>query len=621
MKRILYLVLALCMVLGLAACQGGDAPDTSENPGKDVETTPSSEPKTTVKAEDAIVSVKSIGFVDADGTKLKAIAVEYNVELDASSIALESFEIEDFTTTSGMLQSGAALGTEKGIATKAYLNNEPKTAETGKDTGSYVIIEVNTDYLLASVPQYTAALIAGVHQVGEISGPTTIVTPGSDFIRNYEIVKNEGGGNGGGNGGGQMMLPTSYVYAEGSDSYRIEGIEGYELHYKAEDENYNAEYPAFLAEHCFDEATGEYSDVELPYALFVPDDYDASKKYALVLHILDAGALSSNPMVTLTEGQGPSNLASDEVQQFAKDQGLDGIIVVAPAIEGSLRSTRDNWTLSAVVPATWQLMDYLTEQYSIDMDRIYGTGQSMGGMQVIAMAGQRDNYFAGLWMLGMQWGNNYNKSAEFNNAPYYDSEDPTIWRADDDGSDSDLGRNWYYLISDDNVLITNCLGDSFSTVVWTEMNALYTDIAGASMARTSFSPVDLTVEEQNAKLQELLAVDTGRINFHWASFDGGSHMMTWVYGHRLTAGYEWLLSQSRQAEHDRPKLEELNRAWKAATDQGKIAAKQTEDRLIGQLNDEDVYLAVPAEGAGTIGYNSGMYGVGGGTIIRVPGWK
>lgn len=630
MKKILYIVLALCAILALAACGGNKPAETQEPTQPETETetekdTPVTVTKTAVSADDAIKNITSLGFVDADGSKLKAIAVEYDVELEASSVTLESFEVENYSILKGMFQTGEAIGSDPGTATKVYLNDAPETTESGKDSGNYVIIEVNTDYMLQSVPMYTASMIAGVKQVGEISGETAVVSPSSDFIRNYTEVENEssGGGAGGpggaGGGGGFMMGPrTSYIYDNGG--YRIEGIEGYELHYKAEDERYDAAYPAFLAEHCFDEGTGEYGDVELPYALFVPADYDASQKYALVLHILDAGSLGSDPMVTLTEGQGPSNFASDAVQQLAKDQGLGGIIVLAPQIEAPLRTTRDNWTTSAGVPATWQLMDVLTEQYNIDMDRIYGTGQSMGGMQVIAMAGQRDNYFAGLWMLGMQWGNNYDKDAEYNGAPYFSSDDPTIWRTDDDGNDSDLGNNWYYLLSDDNVLFTNCLGDTFSCRVWQEMDTLYTDIAGASMAKASFHPLDLTVEEQNSELRNLLAVDSEKINYHWMSFDGGSHMMTWVYGHRLDAGYEWLLSQNRQTEHDRSKLEELNRPWKAETDPAKIAAKQTEDRLIGTKDDQDVYLAVPAEGAGTIGYNSGMYGVGGGTVLRAPGW-
>ena len=42
-----------------------------------------------------------------------------------------------------------------------------------------------------------------------------------------------------------------------------------------------------------------------------------------------------------------------------------------------LRISRDNWTLSCAAPAVWELLDYLTENYSIDSNRIYGSGQSM----------------------------------------------------------------------------------------------------------------------------------------------------------------------------------------------------------------------------------------------------
>lgn len=127
------------------------------------------------------------------------------------------------------------------------------------------------------------------------------------------------------------------------------------------------------------------------------------------------------------------------------------------------------------------------------------------------MASQRDNYFAGFWFIGMQWGSNYHVEVPYKDNVYYQSDDPTIWRTDDDGNDSDLGLNWYYLISDDNVLFTNCAGDGFSTIVWEELFHLYEDIAGVTIPRAAFSPVDLAVEEQNAALEALLAEDAGRV--------------------------------------------------------------------------------------------------------------
>ena len=51
-------------------------------------------------------------------------------------------------------------------------------------------------------------------------------------------------------------------------------------------------------------------------------------------------------------------------------------------------------------------------------------------------------------------------------------------------------RNWYYLVSDDNILINNCKSDNFSTSVWKEFKYLYKDLAGAEIPYTSLESAD-----------------------------------------------------------------------------------------------------------------------------------
>ena len=52
-------------------------------------------------------------------------------------------------------------------ATKVYVNTEPVTSPTGgSSSGKYVIIEVNTDYILSAANlSYTTAMLAGARQV------------------------------------------------------------------------------------------------------------------------------------------------------------------------------------------------------------------------------------------------------------------------------------------------------------------------------------------------------------------------------------------------------------------------------------------------------------------------
>ena len=420
-------------------------------------------------------------------------------------------------------------------------------------------------------------------------------------------------------------LPTRFCgdpYRRKGDTWKkttLQDVQNYLLFCKERDERYDPERPAFRATHCFDEKNGAYTDVTLPYGLYLPEDYNPRGRYGLVLHIHDMASLGDDPRIALTDSLAPRNFASRRAQQIVINQGLDGLIVLVPQVPRELCCCRDNWTLSAAVPATWQLLDYIADRYSIDRDRIYGTGQSMGGMQLLAMAAQRDNYFAGLWLLGCQWGSNYNKNTEYEGAKYFQTEDPTVWRTDDDGRDSDLGRNLYYLLSDDNVLVMTCTGDGFAPLLWRELEHLYREIAGVEIPHVTVDPV-LPVEEQNAILKLLLAVDSGPVNFHHLSFQGGSHMETWRFGHKLDAGLNWLLHQTKQSAQKRPKLSALNRPWHAETDPAKVAAKQTDERKIGRLDDKGIFLAVPSRDAGTIGYNSTLYSRGGKEIIRCPGW-
>lgn len=547
--------------------------------------------KDAVKADDAIQSVFAIGFADVDGAKVKAIAVEYAYELEAGAISLDDFEIQDY----GILSNPTCeLGGNPGVPLKAYVNNERAVSSTGGTAkGNYVIIEVNTDYQMNSFPNYKSGMAVGVKQVGTIRTAETVITPSVDFSVNYDLSVTEKTRD------GVTTYQNTYTAREGC--FSLENLERFELHSVALGN-------AFHAVDCFEQATGEYMTFDMGYSLFVPEDYDENGNYALYLHVPYAGGVGDDPLIALTTSLSAYNFTTDEVQGYAKAQGLDGVIVLVPQIPSALRSTRDNNSISAAVPATWQLVDYITDKYAINMDRIYGSGHSMGGMQIAEMAVERDNYFAGLWLIGCQWGSNYHLEEPYEGKVYYNSPvDGTIITNPD-------FENYYYSLSDDNLLITNCAGDPFSTTVWNEVKYLYQDIAGVEFPYAMFNPLTETVEAQDAYLKALLAEESDN-GFYWMAFEGGSHTATWIYAHKIFAGYEWLLSQTKASEDARGKIEELNNPWVAETDEAKIAAKQTEDRYIN----DGVYFAVPAEGSGTNGYNGGWFNPQG-DVVKAPGW-
>ena len=134
----------------------------------------------------------------------------------------------------------------------------------------------------------------------------------------------------------------------------------------------------------------------LPYNLFVPANYDPARSYPLVNFMADAGATSSDPLMTLKQGLGAISWASPE------DQAARPAFVLAPQF-AEIVADDDNQT-SAMLDTTINLIEALTQEFSIDRSRLYTTGQSGGGMLSIAMNIKYPEFFAASFLVACQWG-------------------------------------------------------------------------------------------------------------------------------------------------------------------------------------------------------------------------
>lgn len=122
----------------------------------------------------------------------------------------------------------------------------------------------------------------------------------------------------------------------------------------------------------------------------------------------------------------------------------------------NLRMARNNWTLSCAEPAIWELMDAITQQYAIDPDRIYGS---------------------------------YSMPAD----------GKLVWQKDSDGRPVDY-RNWFYMVSDDNILYLNTAQEN------TEYRVLYDDLAGAQVPRRDLVLDDkTTASKRDASIRRLVS--------------------------------------------------------------------------------------------------------------------
>lgn len=119
-----------------------------------------------------------------------------------------------------------------------------------------------------------------------------------------------------------------------------------------------------------------YSDVddtEQPYALYLPKDFDASKRYPLVISLHGAG---SNHRLNLKRVFGKSNLPGEtdvEASRYFPEWEDVDYIVASPLARG---------TMGYQGVAEKDVLDVLADvkrRFPIDENRIYLTGLSMGG--------------------------------------------------------------------------------------------------------------------------------------------------------------------------------------------------------------------------------------------------
>lgn len=137
------------------------------------------------------------------------------------------------------------------------------------------------------------------------------------------------------------------------------------------------------------------SGITLKYNLFVPRDYDRGCAYPLVLFIHDAGVVGDDPQLTLLQGLGGVVWAEPSEQEKRP------CIVLAPQYSKII--VNDASEATEELEVTVNLIKALQDQYHIDQNRVYTTGQSMGCMSSVEMMIRYPNLFAAALLVAGQW--------------------------------------------------------------------------------------------------------------------------------------------------------------------------------------------------------------------------
>ncbi|MGW7546461.1 alpha/beta hydrolase-fold protein [Streptomyces sp. NPDC054770] len=438
------------------------------------------EPNETASTAGHVRAATAITKVFGDGQKLIAVAVEYDRDIDGSTLSTSTFAVTGRTVT------------------KVYANRAAELAERGRD-GRFVIVELSPD-------DEAAALWVTQQGGGGTGGGTSTGSPSPS----PSDSSGTGGAPGGGGpkvgdttpGGTIVAASASIVQKDTVTTTHGAGLPatGTTVTTSAVTNLIVDDFQQFTFD---DPATGQ----TLKYNLFIPKGYNPRKRYPLVLFMHDASVVNVATEGPLVQGLGAVCWAS------AEDQARHESFVLAP--EYGAVVIDDDYEPSTLFDATANLVQAVTEQYSIDENRRYTTGQSMGAMMSLGLNIRYPDLFAAAFIVAGQW------PAE-QVAPLADKKLWIIVSQDDDKAYP--GENAITAAIED-------AGTQVATAVWD----------GQSTAP------QFAADVRNLKAQKAPVNYASFLTGTTVTADSGTsaHMGTWRIAYTIPGVRDWIMRQSK----------------------------------------------------------------------------
>lgn len=245
----------------------------------------------------------------------------------------------------------------------------------------------------------------------------------------------------------------------------------------------------------------------MEYNLMVPAGYDGTKSYPLVLFMADASTVGKDVTAPLTQGYGALEFASD------RDQAAHPSFVLVP--QYTEWAVQDDWSTTDEVEMTIRLLKAVCKEYKVDTNRLYTTGQSMGGMMSFYFNITHPDLFAASLFVSSQW---------------------------DTSKMKDFGKkHFFYIVAGGDQKASGGMRDLAEVL---KQQNVRVDSASWS--------AKLPQAEQERLAEELIAKG-GNINFiKWEagsvlpeSGKGMEHMASFDNGYKIAAVRDWLFEQQK----------------------------------------------------------------------------
>ena len=426
----------------------------------------------TSTSKEYIKSVTAISKVCGQGREVSTIVIEYDTPIRNKSLSTSCYQVENEEIL------------------KVYANIVPEVAENGKN-GPYVIIELKAETDLNARPRKAKIeteeerkerdrLQGGPGLKAGWSTGGNDIYPGNAVITQVQSIKATNG----------KTYPASETPFESTveSCPLVDAFKQYEF-------------------------TSPFTGQSLPYNLYLPENYNPNISYPLVLFIHDAGAVSNDVKQTLVQGRGAVAWTTPE------NQAKHPCIVVAP--QYPFVTVDDNWNYSHHLDATIELLKDLQSRYSIDKNRIYTTGQSMGCMSSIVLMLKEPDMFAGALLVAGKW-------------------KPELMKP----------------LAKQNIWIISCEGDRHSM----ELQGKAVDIwkeNGATVAEATWE-MEASPEELSQWATEM---QKGNQHLLFSKLKGGNHRATWFIAYDIEGVHDWLFNQRRPSYEDSLALPTAKTDW------------------------------------------------------------
>ena len=167
------------------------------------------------------------------------------------------------------------------------------------------------------------------------------------------------------------------------------------------DNSYAEDTDALVEEYADEFEQVEYTDDEtgltVTYNIYLPEDYDETEEYPMVVFIADSSCAGDDATASLTQGRGALVWAADQWQS------ANPSIVLVPTYPETILDDQNGYSTTEYVELTKRLIDDVSEEYAVDTDRIYGTGQSMGCMTTLILASEYPDLYSACMFVDGQW--------------------------------------------------------------------------------------------------------------------------------------------------------------------------------------------------------------------------